>query len=418
MQTRTPQFYLFVLLLGALSAFGPLSIDMYLPAFPAMAQSLGVPQGRIEMSLASFFIGLSLGQLMYGPLSDRYGRKKPLYTGIVIYIAASAACALAATSEQLILFRFLQALGSCAGMVIARAMVRDLFDHRESAQVFSLLMLVMGVAPILAPLAGGYVLVHFDWRVIFWFLTVFSATILIAIGLLLPETRSPDETVRFRRVFHTYFDILRHRSFLNYTLAGAFAQAGLFAYITGSSFIFIQYFGIPPEKFGWVFGLNAFGLIATSQGNAWLLRRGHHPDKLLQNALLAMAFFSALLLGAALLDLGLWPVMLTLFPCLATLGIIFPNTGAGALEHQKHRAGAAASLNGMIQFSCSASAASLLSMMHAETPLPMAGMMAGCGIVACALFIGLRRYRPFSLAEAAPPAEAPASDIKPQAPQA
>ncbi|HCS22289.1 MAG TPA: Bcr/CflA family drug resistance efflux transporter, partial [Rhodospirillaceae bacterium] len=214
MQTHSRQFYAFVLLLGSLTAFGPLSIDMYLPAFPAMAEALGVPQGRIELSLASFFVGMAFGQLAYGPLTDRYGRKKPLYVGLSIYVLASVACALAPTADSLIFFRLLQALGACAGTVVSRAMVRDLFDHRESAQVFSLLMLVMGVAPILAPLLGGYVFLHFGWHAIFWSLAAFSAVIFVLVALYLPETRSPDETVRFSRSFHTYLDIMKHREFM------------------------------------------------------------------------------------------------------------------------------------------------------------------------------------------------------------
>lgn len=282
MQPHSRQFYVFVLLLGALTAFGPLSIDMYLPAFPEMAAALGVPQGRIELSLASFFIGMALGQLVYGPVTDRFGRKKPLYAGLAIYVLASAACAQALSADSLIFFRFLQALGACAGIVVSRAMVRDLFDHREGAQVFSLLMLVMGVAPILAPLAGGYILLFAGWQAIFWSLTAISAVICVFVALYLPETRKPDPSVRFSRSFHTYRDILRDRDFLGYTLTAGFAQSGLFAYITGSSYVFIEYYGVAAHHFGWFFGANACGLIAASQVNAWLLRRSWHPDALLR----------------------------------------------------------------------------------------------------------------------------------------
>lgn len=407
MQTHSRQFYAFVLLLGSLTAFGPLSIDMYLPAFPAMAEALGVPQGRIELSLASFFVGMAFGQLAYGPLTDRYGRKKPLYVGLSIYVLASVACALAPTADSLIFFRLLQALGACAGTVVSRAMVRDLFDHRESAQVFSLLMLVMGVAPILAPLLGGYVFLHFGWHAIFWSLAAFSAVIFVLVALYLPETRSPDETVRFSRSFHTYLDIMKHREFMGYTMTAGFMQAALFAYITGSSFVFIEYFGIAPQHFGWIFGANAFGLIMAAQVNAWLLRRGMHPDTIMMRALYALAGFGLLLGAAAFAHAPLYILLPPLFGFLAMAGMIFPNAGAGSLEHQKHRAGAASALAGMLQFCLSALSAGLVSLMHAETPRPMAAVVAVCGVIACGIFIYMKKYRPpAALTPAAPQPEA------------
>jgi len=405
MQARSRQFYIFVIILGSLSAFGPLSIDMYLPAFPAMAESLGVTQGRIEMSLASYFIGLSLGQLAYGPLTDRYGRKKPLYAGLLLYILASAACALAADSYQLIFFRFIQALGGCAGAVVSRAMVRDLFDHKESAQVYSALMLVMGLAPILAPLAGGYALIFFGWRAIFWILAGLSILISLAIVFFLPETRRPDETVRFARSFHIYFDIMKHREFMGYTLCLAVAQAGLFAYITGSSFVFIKYFGVAEENFGWVFGANALAFIAVSQLNAWLLRKDKQtPDDMMRKALFGLAAAGILCAGVAVLDLGLWAMAGSLFLFMAMLGAIFPNGTAGSMEHQKHRAGAASALAGMIQFSISAAASAALSLTHATSPVPMGIMLALSGLGACGLFIWMKSYRPPEICPAAPDA--------------
>lgn len=395
MQARSRQFYIFVVILGSLSAFGPLSIDMYLPAFPAMAESLGVTQGRIEMSLASYFIGLSLGQLIYGPMTDRYGRKKPLYVGLALYILASVACALAVDSDQLIFFRLIQALGGCAGAVVSRAMVRDLFDHRESAQVYSALMLVMGLAPILAPLAGGYILLFFGWRAIFWVLAGLSIIISLAIVFFLPETRQPDETVQFKRSFHTYFEILKHREFMGYTLCLAVAQAGLFTYITGSSYVFIEYFGVKAEHFGWIFGVNALAFVAMSQVNAWLLRKDiATPDRIMRKALIGLSLAGAFAAISALLDLGMWMMILPLFLFMGMLGPLFPNATAGAMEHQKHRAGAASALAGMIQFSASAMAAGFLSLMHATTPVPMGLMLAISGAGAYLLFMRMNNYRP------------------------
>nr|AIA17441.1 7TM diverse intracellular signaling [uncultured bacterium] len=261
-----------VLILGGLAALGPLSVDMYLPAFPTIARSLETTLPSVEVSLASYFAGLSLGQLFYGPLADRYGRKVPLLVGLIIYALASVACALAQSIEAVITLRFIQALGACGGMVIPRAIVRDRFGHQESARIFSLLMLIMGVAPILAPLLGGYLGTHLGWRSIFWFLVMFSSLAMAASALFLRETHGSHPEFKMSGSFATFGRLLRDREFLRYTLAGSIAQAGMFAYITGSPFVFIELFGIPAESFGWVFGGNALGLIAVSQLNARLLR--------------------------------------------------------------------------------------------------------------------------------------------------
>jgi len=241
------------LILGALIAFAPMSIDMYLPSLPAIAAEFGAEPAAAHLTLASFFVGLAIGQAIHGPLADRYGRKPPLYAGLTLYVAASVGCALAPDVATLTALRFVQALGGCAGVVIARAVVRDRFDAHTSARMYSLLMLVMGLAPILAPFAGGWILVFTGWRAIFAALALFGLAFLFAVWRFLPETRPAHTAARggIGATLRVYAALLRDRSFLGYTLSGGFAQAGMFAYITGSPHVFIELYGVPAQAYGW-----------------------------------------------------------------------------------------------------------------------------------------------------------------------
>ncbi len=376
-----------ILILGALIATGPLSIDMYLPAFTQIGREFSASLSKVEWSLAAFFAGLSIGQLFYGVLADRFGRKPPLYFGLVLYVAASVACAFAASLEQLVAARFLQALGGCAGMVVTRAMVRDLFDHRETARVFSLLMLVMGVAPILAPLAGGTLIRFADWRAIFAFLSIFGSLCFFAILIWLPETRRADPTVRLSRAVPSYLAVLRDREFLWNTLAGGLAQAGMFAYITGSPFVLIELYGVAPENYGWFFGLNAIGIIGSSQLNAWWVGRAS-PTRVMQRAIRVMVAAALVLFAASLVGGALWTILAPLFVYASTLGLIFPNSTANALSRQGARAGVASALIGTLQFVLASAAAMTVSALHAENALPMSAT-----ILICASLSALAAWR-------------------------
>ncbi|WP_141732347.1 Bcr/CflA family multidrug efflux MFS transporter [Oligoflexus tunisiensis] len=379
-----------VLILGSLSAIGPLSVDMYLPAFPEMASSLAAPLPSVEASLASYFAGLSLGQLFYGPLADRFGRKIPLLIGLVIYALASIACALAQSIEAVIALRFLQALGACGGMVIPRAIVRDRFGHQESARIFSLLMLIMGVAPILAPMMGGYVSANFGWRSIFWFLTAFSGIIIASVATFLPETHGVNPEFKIKGSLVTFGRLLRDREFMRYTLAGSIAQAGMFAYITGSPFVFIEYFGIPPENFGWVFGFNALGLIAMSQLNARLLRT-YSYEKILHVALYVLTAAGLVLMLSGISGGGFWAVLVPLFIYVATLGTTFPNAAAGALASQGRNAGSASAMLGTIQMLSASLAAFMVSHLHATSAATMATIVGICGISSLTFYMIMKR---------------------------
>src|SRR5581483_7928249 len=281
-----------IAILGALIGITPFSIDMYLPGFPAIASDLHADISQVALSLTSFFIGVAVGQLFLGPLSDRYGRKKPLLLGLALYVIASIGCMFARSVHTLIVLRVFQALGGCAGMVISRAMVRDMFAGSEIAKVFSLLMLVMGVAPVLAPTIGGIVTTSLGWRYLFAILTTIGFSLLVITARVLHETRGADTSVSLHplRVVRGYFAVFQEPRFATYALTGSFASAGLFAYIAGSPFVFMKLFGISEQHYGWIFGTNAIGLITASQMNRLLLRKWTSAEIILGASTLQFSF--------------------------------------------------------------------------------------------------------------------------------
>jgi DHA1 family bicyclomycin/chloramphenicol resistance-like MFS transporter len=372
----------FILILGALTAFAPLAIDMYLPAFPAIATHFGTSAGAVQGTLAIYFIGMAIGQSVLGPLSDRYGRLPPLLLGIAAFSLASVWAARAPNIESLVAARFVQALGGCAGIVIARAMVRDLFEERESAQVYSLLMLVMGVAPILAPLVGGFLLTHFDWTFIFLILGAFGLVCFLAVWRGLGETlpaarRSGGGLVP---VLRAYLALTRDRPFVAFTLANAFISAAMFAYITGSPFVFIDFHKLSPEHYAFVFGTNALGLIAASQLNAFLLRR------VSGRAILGVSIAAHLVAALGLLGFSLFspeailPLTVSLFVIVGSVGFVGANAIAAAMSRAQNYVGAAAALTGVVQFAIAAGAGAAIGALNDGTPLPMAAVIAGLSI--------------------------------------
>ena len=372
-----------VLILGALSAFGPLAIDFYLPGFPAMAQAFATDEKHIQATLAAYFLGLSLGQLAYGPVADRFGRRIPLLIGLVLFTVASLACAFAPTLEALIVARFVQALGGCAGMVLSRAIVSDTCDAVGSAKVFSQLMLVMGLAPILAPMFGGVLVSLHGWQSIFLVLTVFSALCTLAVLLGLPESLPAHQPRQpLSGALRQYGRLLNDRVFLGHALTGGVAIAGMFAYIAGSPFVFIKLYGVPAEHYGWLFGTNAAGFILMAQVNARLLaRRG--PAALLSRSVWVYVTAGLVLLAlSALHPAALWPLLIPLFIGIASLGAIVPNASACAMNGQGARAGSASALLGCLQFSVAAGAAALVSVLDDGSAIPMALVISLCGVMA------------------------------------
>jgi DHA1 family bicyclomycin/chloramphenicol resistance-like MFS transporter len=383
-----------ILILGALSAFGPLAIDFYLPGFPAMATYFGTDEKHIQLTLAAYFMGLSLGQLAYGPVADRFGRRIPLLVGVSLFTLASLACAFAPDLEWLIGARFVQALGGCAGMVLARAIVSDKCNAVESAKVFSQLMLVMGLAPILAPMLGGALVNTAGWQAIFLCLTVFSAACLFAVALGLPESM-PAEHPRqpLRGALRLYADLFRDRVFIGHALTGGIAMAGMFSYIAGSPFVFIKLYGVPAEHYGWLFGTNAAGFILVAQVNARLLRK-YGPAFLLSRGVWVYLAAGLTVLGISLMRTEqLWPLLVPLFVCLASLGCIIPNASACAMNGQGRRAGSASALMGFLQFSVAAGAASLVGVLHDGTATPMTMVISLCGVLAVSAMVYTRRLQ-------------------------
>ena len=383
-----------VLILGALSAFGPLAIDFYLPAFPAMAQAFATDEKHIQATLAAYFLGLSIGQLAYGPVADRFGRRIPLMFGVTLFTLASLACAYAPNLDTLVLARFVQALGGCAGMVLSRAIVSDKCDPVASAKVFSQLMLVMGLAPILAPMLGGVLVNLAGWQSIFLALSLFSAGCLLAVSLGLPESL-PEHIPRqpLSGALRQYLRLLADRVFLGHALTGGIAIAGMFAYIAGSPFVFIKLYGVPAEHYGWLFGTNAAGFILVAQVNARLLaKRG--PAFLLGRAVWLYLVAGLVLLGvAALRPAQLWPLLVPLFICIASLGCIIPNASACAMSGQGARAGSASALMGCVQFSVAAGAAALVGLLHDGSAVPMAIVISLCGALVVSVALLTRRLQ-------------------------
>lgn len=369
-----------LLLMGALTAIGPFSIDLYLPAFPAIAAGLNVRQGDVERTMAAYLVGLSTAQIFYGPLADRYGRKPPLLVGLSLYIVASLGCALAVDIESLTAWRAVQALGGAAGIVIPRAVIRDHYETQEAARAMSLLLLIMGLAPILAPLVGGQLLLLTGWRGIFGLMLAAGVALMAAMLFIMKESLPPERVIRlhWRTIARNYGELLRHRGFMAHSLAGGLGQAGMFAYIVGSPRVFIELYGVDPQHYGLLFGLNAAGLIAGSQVSARLLRR-MAPQTLQRRALVTLALAS---LAAVLLTLAGWMTLPLLMLCLigymSSQGFVNPNSAALALAEQGKRLGAASALLGTLQLSCGALAGLCVSLWQADTPLPLTGVLAAC----------------------------------------
>jgi len=364
----------FILMLGALTGVGPMSIDMYLPALPAIGHELHAGAASVQQTVAAFFIGIAVGQIVYGSLSDRFGRRGPLLFGMTLYFLASIGCAVSHSIGVLIGFRVLQALGGCAGMVIPRAVVRDRFEHHQVMHVLSMLMLVMGLAPILAPLIGGFVLQSLGWRAIFWIQVAFSAIVGTAVLLTLPESRSAATAAQARgeHPVQSYLGLLRRPRLVGYVLTGAASGAALFVYVATSPDIVIGHFRVRPEHFGWVFGINAFGFIGCSQVNARLARR-YRSDLILKWANLGAFAGALVLLADALTGFGgLVGFVAPMFVIMASLGFTQPSSTAGALGEDRTRAGATSALLGATGFGGGALAAALAGLGRDGTARPMA----------------------------------------------
>ncbi|MBE7175098.1 MAG: multidrug effflux MFS transporter [Mucilaginibacter polytrichastri] len=383
-QRRNTAFY--VLILGALSAVNPFSIDMYLPGFPAIARDMGTNVARIQLSLTSFFIGISFGQLLYGPLLDRYGRKKPVYIGLIIYILTSIGCALTSSSEILIGMRFLQAIGGCAGLVAGRAMVRDLFPVSENARVFSLLMLVIAVSPMIAPTLGGYFASGLGWQAIFVFLAALGFLILLSVFFFLPESRQPDPTfsLKPRPIIRNFWSVIKNRQFATYAFVASISGAGMYAYISGSPDVYMNIYRVSEQHYGWIFAFIATGLITSSQINSYMLRR-YTSQQIIRIALMCQSLVGLLLvLGTVAGVLNVYGMIALMFFYLCCQGFSFPNSSALSLAPFGAQAGSASALMGFFQMSVGALASGLVSVLSNNSAIPTTAVMfvcAGSGLI-------------------------------------
>lgn len=385
---KNNRFYL-ILILGLLTAIGPFSIDMYLPAFPDIAKNLNTTVSEVMLSLSSFFIGISVGQLIYGPMLERFGRKQPLYIGLIIYFIASIGCAMSTSVDGLIWFRLIQAMGGCAGMVASRAIVRDLFEGKETAKIFSTLMLVVAVSPIIAPTVGGYITHLFGWKSVFIALVVIATIILAGVYFLLPESRPPnkDFSLKAGAIARSYFSVLKHPQFYTYAFTGAIAASGLYAYISGSPSVFMEIYGVNEKQYGWIFAIIAVGIIGSSQLNNFALRK-YQSEQIIKVASMSQSIIAITL---ALLTyyhvLNVYGMIIMIFLFLCCQGFIFPNSSALSLAPFGHNAGSASALMGSIQMGIGAGASAIVSMLQNHTALPMTGVMAGCSVTAFLVFV-------------------------------
>lgn len=378
-----------ILILGLLSAIGPFSIDMYLPGFPAIAKDLGTSVDMVAYTLASFFIGICVGQMISGPLLDRFGRKRPLIIGMLIYIVASVGCAFSPSVEVLIVFRFLQALGGCVTMVAPRAIIRDVFPVSESAKIFSMMILILGVSPIIAPTAGSYLIAGFGWYSVFLVLGVISLLVLLAVIFLLPESKQPDPTFSLKSgpILASFKTVIKNRQFYVYTMSGAIAAAGLFAYLAGSPFVLLTFYGVTEKEYGLIFAIIASGLISASQINNVLLKK-YTSIQIVRVTLIIQTITGVLLFtGTAFGLLGLYSTIFLIFVFLSCQGFNFPNSSALSMAPFEKEAGSASALMGAIQMAFGALAAACVGLLNASTALPMTGVMATCGLWALLILV-------------------------------
>lgn len=376
------QYFKIVAILGALCTISPFSIDMYLPGFPAMAIDLNTSISKIQFSLTAYLIGIAIGQLFYGPLLDKYGRKRPLYIGLGIYIAASIGCALSQSVENLIIMRFLQAIGGCAGMVAAMALVRDLFPVTKTAQIFALLTLMIAVSPMIAPAVGGYVTAYYDWHFVFIILAFLTLIIWIAAIIVLPNGIDPDQLVSLRpmQVYKSYVKVLQNRQFLVYMLVGGIAGAAPFAYIVGSADVFLNIYGMSEQQYGWIFALLAFAMIGSTQLNHILLRK-YSSQQIIHFSLHYQVLVGLLLIIGVYSN---WFNVITLvalmFIFLTAHGLNSPNAAALSLNPFTKNAGSASALQGSMRMAMGGLISAGVSFFHNGTAVPMVVGMSACAI--------------------------------------
>ncbi|WP_371742173.1 multidrug effflux MFS transporter [Exiguobacterium sp. s144] len=391
----TPRRLTLILILGSLAALGPLSIDMYLPAFPDMSRSFDASASLIQLSLTACMLGMALGQLIVGPLSDVRGRKRPLMFALLAYLLASLACAMAPTIEVLIALRFIQGAAGASGIVISRAIVRDLFDGPELTRFFAALSLVNGTAPILAPVIGGQLLRFGDWHFVFYLLAILSTMMLLAVALRLPETLPLERRVEgnLTTTLKTFGRLLTDRVFIGYAFAQAFVMGAMFAYISGSPFVLQNIYGASPQQFSFLFGLNGIGIILAAQIAGRLAGRVD-SERLMRISLTIVASASILLFLALTLTEQLIFVMIPLFFVVSSVGLISTLGFTLAMQNYGATAGSASALLGLLPMLVGSLVSPLVGIMGEQSAVPMGLIIMTLDCLALILYYGLIVRRP------------------------
>ena len=380
--------FFIILILGALSTVSPLAIDMYLPAFPQIAEMMHTTPAKISLSLSSYFIGLAAGQLVYGPLLDRFGRKKPLYVGLVLFMVASVICMYARSVESLIVLRCVQALGGCAAQVATMAMVRDFFPVKESAKILSLLILILGVSPLFAPTIGSFVAVSLGWQWVFVVLATLVLVLLAVIFFFLPEGHRPDASISLAPlpIMRSFIYILKNHQFHTYALAGAFSFAGVLVYVAGSPIIFMDSFHVTPKQYGAIFAGLSVGFIGSNQINILLLRKFTSAQifhgAIILECIVSLFFIAGIYYGW----FGLATTLLLLFVLLSSLGLTYPNAAAMALAPFEKNVGSASALLGFLQIGAAAVTSSCVGLFDSHSIMPVIVIFAATAWIALLIF--------------------------------
>lgn len=359
-----------VLILGSISAIGPFTIDMYLPGFLEIAKDLGTTEKHMSYTLTSYFVGISIGQLIYGPIIDKFGRKKPLMLGLSIFSIASLLIIFSPNISFMIFMRFVQALGASVGMVASISIIRDIFEGKEIAKMLSNIMLVMGIAPVIAPTLGSLLLNHYQWQAIFVFLFLFSILVLAGIYFKLKETSDyqPSISLKVKSTLGSYYKVMKNPSFMKFTISGSVAMSILFCYIASIPFVYMNYYGVSEQTFGWLFGLNAIALIIGSQINRLLLK--NLPLISLTNIIFGSIIFviAVLLTLMYFTNLSLIVFGGFIFIIMFFIGFLNPNAMALAMENVNKNIGLASALNGSFRMAFGAFVSALIGVFYTGTP--------------------------------------------------
>ena len=385
---------LIIFILGSLSTISPFAIDMYLPAFPEIAAGLHTSTAKISLSVASYFAGLAIGQFIYGPLLDRFGRKPPLYAGLILFAVASLLCMGARSIHWLVAMRFLQALGGCAAQVASMAMVRDFFPVQDTAKIISLLILILGASPLLAPTFGSFISVHLGWQWVFAILAIVALLNLAVVFWYLPEGHQPDRKVSLHPlpIIRNFIEVLKVPQFTVFTLSGSFAFSGLLVYVTSSPIIFMEVFHLDARTFGIIFACLAIGFIGSNQVNVLLLRKFSSVEIYRASLLFVCPIALLFLVGTHYGWFGLDITLVLLFLALSSLGLAFPNAAALALVPIDHNIGSASAMLGFLQIGISGLASASIGIFDSHDMLPVSVILAATSWIGLAIFLIGKRH--------------------------